>query len=426
MPFASLLSPRAPFRSSLALGALLFLGASGLSHADPEKPEPMDNAQAAADGQNRFALDFYGRLRAQEGNLFFSPYSISAALSMTREGARAETAAELDRALHLGPEFSAQQEALRLALRPPEITDWSESGERQQVPAYALEVANRLWGARDATFQPEFLATLKGRYAAPLDQLDFTQSDAARKVINDWVAKSTHDRIKDILAAPLPLPNTRLALANAIYFKAGWTHAFPPHATQEADWHLEGAPPSRAQLMHTAKGFRYAETDAAQLLELSYRGGATSMVVILPKGPGKLSSLEAALTPDALAGWLGQLSPEQVEVHLPRFEFTTPSLRLREQLEALGVKRAFQESRADFSGMSEEPLYIGAVVHKAFIAVDEKGTEAAAATVVMMARKGARPNPPEPKKFRADRPFLFLIRHQQTGAILFMGRLAQP
>ena len=273
---------------------------------------------------------------------------------------------------------------------------------------------------------PEFLATLKGRYAAPLDQLDFRQSAAARQVINDWIAKSTHDRIKDIVPPSIPTPDTRLVLANAIYFKAGWAHEFPKRATQEADWRLEGGSPSRAHLMHTTAGYRYAETDAVQLLELSYRGEATSMVVILPKGPAPLSKLEETLTPQVLSGWLGRLRPELVEVYLPRFTFTTPSLGLKSELQALGLKRAFNASQADFSGMSGEPLYVGAVIHKAFVAVDEQGTEAAAATVVMMEAGSAPGDPPKPKLFRADRPFLFLIRHRETGAILFMGRLAKP
>lgn len=418
-----MLSP-APF-ASLALGALLLLGASGLSHAAPEGESAP--GKEAAEASNRFALDFYGQVRQGEGNLFFSPLSISTALAMTREGAKGETAAEMDRVLHFQhfpDQLSLRQEALRLALKPPLVDDWSEGG-RKQVPAYDLAVANRLWGAQDASFVPGFLKTLEGAYAAPLSQLDFRQGDAARAEINGWIATQTHERIKDILKAPQPLPNTRLVLANAIYFKAGWTSEFPQSATQDSDWRLESGEQARAQLMHTTADFGYAETETAQLLELSYRGGETSMVVILPKGPAKLSAIEGALDAPTLAGWLGQVRRQKVEVHLPRFKFTTPALSLKETLQALGMKRAFESSQADFSGMSSEGLFIGAVVHKAFIAVDEEGTEAAAATVVMMGRESVQ-MPVEPKRFRADHPFLFVIRHRRTGAILFMGRLVQP
>ena len=411
-----MLSP-APF-ASLALGALLLLGASGLSQAAPDR-EPAPGKEAA-EASNRFALEFYGQVRQGKGNLFFSPLSISTALAMTREGAKGETAAEMDRVLHFQhfpDQLSLRQEALRLALKPPLVDDWSEGG-RKQVPAYDLAVANRLWGAQDASFVPGFLKTLEGAYAAPLSQLDFRQGDAARAEINGWIATQTHERIKDILQAPQPLPSTRLVLANAIYFKAGWTNEFQKRATQEADWRLESGEKTRAQLMHTTSGFGYAETETAQLLELNFRGRETSMVVILPKGSTKLSALEESLDAATLTGWLGRVRGETVEVHLPRFKFTTPSLSLKKTLQDLGMKRAFEFKRADFSGMSSEELFIGAVVHKAFIAVDEEGTEAAAATVVMM-EAGAAPE-------RVEHPFLFLIRHRKTGAILFMGRLVQP
>ncbi|MGE0708984.1 MAG: serpin family protein [Planctomycetota bacterium] len=381
-------------------------------------------AKAAADGSNGFAVDLYRAVKDQAGNQFFSPYSVSVALGMTREGARGETAAEMDRVMHFPKDLAVAHEALRLGLVPPIHEEYTDKG-REQRPAFALEVANRLWGQQGKTFVPAFLKTLEDRYAAPLEQLDFRQTAAARKRINDWVAEHTKDKIKDIVPEGLPTPDTRLALANAIYFKANWTDPFYEHGTKDEAFHLGGRKDAQVKMMHRGGHLGLGEDERVQVLELPYGRGETSMVVVLPKDREGLKQVEDALSADTLGGWLRLLRHQRVDVSLPRFKFTVP-LDLTQVLQGMGMKRAFNASQADFSAMcADEPLFIGAVLHKAFVAVDEKGTEAAAATVVMM-RAGSAMRPEKPKPFRADHPFLFLIRDTRSGAILFMGRVVDP
>lgn len=386
--------------------------------------EPKQEARAAGEATARLAVDLHGALRGEQGNLFFSPYSLSAALAMTREGARGETAAELDRALHFPADLAAAQAALVEALRPREVDEWDERGQRKRVAAYELAVANALWGQEGAPFLEPFTSALAKRYGAPLERLDFRDQAAARRRINGWVEEKTRQRIKDIVPEGLPGPDTRLALANAIHFKAAWLEPFEKHATREAPFHAAGRDVP-AKLMRRVDHLMLAEDDAVQVLSLPYRGHTTSMLVILPRKADGLAAVEAGLTADRLAGWLRAQRRVKVDVRLPRFE-VTHALEARDALGKLGVKRAFDPRQADFSGMlATEPLFVGAILHKAFVAVDEAGTEAAAATVVMM-EAGAAPRPETPVDFVADRPFLYLIRHEPTGCVLFMGRLASP
>jgi serpin B len=402
-------------------GLLLLASATALS----AKESDLDSARSAAEGVNRFALDLYRAVRAGEKNLFFSPTSVSVALAMTREGAKGKTAAEMDKVFHFAAQRTASQRALRLALAPPLVSDWTPRGKRRQVKAFELSMANAVWGQEGLPLQPEFLEVLERDYTAPLERLDFAQVAAARKRINDWVAKRTHERIKDIIKPPLPYKSTRLALANAIYFKAAWAKPFQPQATREAPFHLLSGKTTPAKLMRKVEHFRYAEDSAVQVLELGYRGQKTSMVVILPRTKDGLRELETTLTHKGLTKWLKALRSTKVNVRLPRFKVTAP-LNLTKTLAAMGMPTAFDAQRADFSGMTTKvPLFIGAVLHKAFVAVDEKGTEAAAATVVLMAAGGV-PRPVQPKQFVADHPFLFLIRQRETGCILFLGRLTNP
>ena len=300
-----------------------------------------------------------------------------------------------------------------------------EGRQERQVLAYQLEVANRLWGQQGTTFGADFLSLLKERYRAPLERIDFREGAAARKRINDWVAEQTHERIKDIVAPPMPTADTRLALANAIYFKASWKEPFQERATRKAPFFELGGGEREVDTMRRTDHFGYAEDAAVQVVELPYRGNETSMVLIVPKQRAGLPAVEKALTNDRLKGWLRGIRHPKVELHLPKFRFTQP-LDLAEILKRMGMPSAFSAKTADFSPMCrEEPLFIGAVVHKAFVAVDEKGTEAAAATVVMM-MAGSAPMPETPQLVRADRPFLFLIRHRKTGCVLFMGRVLTP
>lgn len=389
-----------------------------------EKPLPPAYADAMARSVNAFAVDLYGAIRG-EGNRFFSPYSVSAAIAMTRAGAGDETADQIDTVLHFPPELGRHQRALRTALTPRQVREYDERGKERKVPAYELNVANALWGQEGFAFQPAYLDALEQDYGAPLFRTDFRQPEQARKAINAWVEKQTRDKIRDIVPRGQPTPDTRLVLANAIYFKGGWTDRFPEGATKERTWHKLDGTKKTSPLMRRIGRSGYTEDDAVQVAELTYRGSDTSMVVILPKAKDGLPAVERSLTTERLTAWLGALRTQKLDLQLPRFEFTY-ARELSQDLVQLGMTRAFQNGQADFSGITgEAPLFIGPIFHKAFVGVDEEGTEAAAATVIMMPT-GAVERPSPPKPFVADHPFLFLIRHRTTGTILFMGRLVEP
>lgn len=391
--------------------------------AEARAENPPETAIKMADSINRFALDVYRSL-GRGDNLFFSPYSISSALGMTREGARGETAAEMDRVFHYPAQLAAHQGALAKALRPPLRQEWDAKGKRKKVPAYALNIANALWGQTGLRFHPAFAKALKEEYGAPLHRIDFGDQPAARKAINDWVEKETRDKIKNIVPRGAPPPSTRLVLANAIYFKANWSDKFSKGGTKERPWHKLDGSKSKAKLMRSIDGYGYTEDDDVQVAELPYRGNVTSMVVILPKKKDGLAALEEKLGHEQLKTWIGGLRHRKLDLSLPRWKFTSAN-ELSTTLKGLGMPLAFTPA-ADFSGMTDaDRLSIGLVLHKAFIAVDEEGTEAAAATVVMMPT-GAIEAPKKPMPFVADHPFVFLIRHRATGAILFMGRLVEP
>ena len=387
-------------------------------------PSGESEAKAASEAVNRFALDLYQALPKDGKNVFFSPYSIATALAMTREGAAGETGREIDAVFHFPKDLGQAHSELRKRLVPATIERYGERGGPQRVPAFQLRVANALWGHTHSTFVPAFLEQLKSRYAAPLERQDFSRMKEARQRINDWVAENTKDKIKNIVPEGQPAASTRLVLANAIYFKARWADAFQERATKDAPFHLGGGKTVQAKLMARTGRYAYSEDEQVQVLELSYEGDGTSMVVILPKKRDGLAALTKSLSHDVLQRWL-KLGSSKVAVKLPRFRYTVP-LVLTETLASMGMPSAFNARKADFSKMcSSEPLHIGLVLHKAFVAVDEKGTEAAAATVVMM-RAGSAPRPSLPVPFVADHPFLFLIRHKTTGAILFVGRVSDP
>lgn len=291
------------------------------------------------------------------------------------------------------------------------------------VPAYELSVANALWGQEGLPFEAPFLDALEKGFGAPLQRIDFRRSEEARSRINRWVEKNTKGRIENIVPPPLPTPETLLALANAIHFKAQWQEQFRREATEDAPFAVSESRRVPVPMMRQMETHGYAELEGGQLLELAYRGAQASMVILLPTRVDGLPELEARLDGDTLAEWLSSAKATRVAVQLPRFEFTTPS-RLQEPLRKLGMEHAFDVGQADFRGMTGEvPLFIGAVLHKAFISLDEEGTEAAAATVMMMV--GAA-DMGEPVSFVADHPFLFLIRHRPTGCILFLGRVVDP
>ena len=391
--------------------------ASGAFAVEEKPTVPAQDVAQVAKGCNRFAFDLYGRLKGGEGNLFLSPYSISTALTMTYGGARGETADQMANVLRL-PSSGEAVHAAYAALQ----NDLNAAGPG--APGFELVAANRLWGQKGYTFLPDFLSLLKANYGAGLEQLDFTaDTEVARKAINVWIEKQTRDKIQDLIKPGVLPAQTGLVLTNAIYFKGKWAEKFRKEATREWDFFVTPETKVIAPFMYQEAEFGYFEGDGLQALELPYQGDRLAMVVLLPGAKDGLAALEASLSAEKVAGWLGNLHRREVRVALPRFK-TTAEFSLADTLVAMGMTDAFNPKAADFSGMTgTKDLTIVAVVHKAFVEVNEEGTEAAAATAVVAKSEGIAEPPPV---FRADHPFLFLIRDTKTGAILFLGRILDP
>lgn len=374
-------------------------------------------------GNTEFACDLYARLKndpkiKEKGrNLFFSPYSISTALAMTYAGARGNTETQMAEVLH----FTLAQDRLH-----PAFT----SLERQlnavgQEGTYQLSVANALWGQKGFRFLPEFLHLTEKNYAAALKQVDFiNQTEKARKTINHWVEKKTNNKIKDLIKPDILDSLTRLVLTNAIYFKGYWEIQFEKNATENAPFVISPEKRADVPMMHLTDDFKYWGDENLQILELPYKGNDLSMIVFLPRTVEGFESFEKSLTLKNLNNWLPKLRKQKVRVFLPRFK-TTSEFNLNKMLIALGMPDAFDLPLADFSGMTgEKNLFIAHVLHKAFVEVNEEGTEAAAATAVIMGLKAAPAAPPP--LFRADHPFIFFIKDNNSGSILFLGRLTNP
>jgi serpin B len=390
--------------------------------------------RTVTDAGNTFAVELYGSLSATEGNLFFSPASIHTALGMTYAGAGSRTRTQMSEVLHfekadhnIHGEFAALLESLNSPRMIPACEMVGGQPRQIEIPAYQLVIANALWGQTCYPWKRDFLNLTSECYGAGLHEVDFAEhTEAARKTINSWVEEKTHDRIKELIARGILDVLTRLVLTNAIYFKADWAIPFSDRMTEDKPFHVSVSKQILTPMMFRKDNFRYMETDQFQVLDMPYKARELSMVVFLPKKTDGLGAFEGSLTPERLSVWLEKLDDEKVEVSFPRFEFTS-SFALARVLESMGMKDAFSPELADFSGMTTmEEVYISDVLHKAFVAVDEKGTEAAAATAVIIAAKSMPVKEPDPKIFRADHPFLFMIRHNTSGAILFMGRVMNP
>ena len=372
---------------------------------------------ALVEGNNAFAVDLYGQLRKNDGNLFFSPESISTALAMAYAGAHGDTASQMASALH----FTLLQDKLHPAMG---ALLQSLNGEH---PGYQLRVADALWAEQDYKFLDSYLDVTKADYDAGLHKVDFkTAHEAARATINAWVEEKTEDKIKDLLPPGSLTPDTRLVLTNAIYFKGDWQTQFKKAATLEEDFHLSSTQAIKAPLMHLQAKFRYFDGGSFKAVDLPYKSGELSMVVLLPNEVDGLPALEQSFTSSNAHEWLGKLqAAEKVILTLPKFKMTR-QFELGGPLSDMGMAQAFDRKTADFSGMTgERNLWISSVVHKAFVDVNEEGTEAAAATGTVM-RSMAMAYERPPVVFRADHPFLFLIRDNRSGGILFMGRVADP
>lgn len=371
---------------------------------------------AAADN-SAFAFDIFQILKQKGGNLFFSPYSVSSALAMTYGGARGNTALQMQEAMR----FTRGQEGTHKAFA--ELG--SLLGNIQSKGAVELAVANSIWPQTGYGFLPEYTALLKKFYGVEITPVDYANApEPSRKRINKWVEVKTREKIKDLIPEGSIDPLTRLVLVNAIYFKGDWEEQFDPDDTVEAPFFVTPEKSIEASLMTRTGDYGYSDMGDLQILELPYAGRDLSMVVILP-GPGRsISDLEKKITIENFFLWKQSMSEKEVEVFLPRFRITWGSFSLVEALKSLGMVDAFSDTKADLSGMDGSPdLYITDVLHKAFIDVNEEGTEAAAATAVIV---GLKSIPAPPEVFRADRPFIFIIQENSTGSILFMGRVSDP
>ncbi|WP_063816446.1 serpin family protein [Pedosphaera parvula] len=383
----------------------------------PIKAESTNNVPKLVQGNNTFAFDLYSRVNAgkENENLCFSPYSISTCLAMTYAGARGETELQMAKALH----FTTNQAQLHAGF----ATLQKQLNEAEKQQGIKLNVANALWAQQGHPFLPAFLQIAQQNYDARVNQVDFrTQSESARKEINDWVSKKTNGKIEEIIPSGALDAMTKLVLVNAIYFKGQWATQFNKSRTAPADFSISSSQKVQAQLMNLKSRFKFADRGNFQLLEMPYKGNELSMVVLLPKEVEGTQKLESMLHPKELSDWLSQAASPEVNVFLPKFKINA-GFELGQPLAAMGMTDAFT-AKADFSGMDgTRDLFISSVIHKAFVEVNEEGTEAAAATGITMSRTAAVHAPPT---FRADHPFLFLIRDMKSGSILFMGRVTDP
>ena len=393
------------------------------SPASSVAPPAAADADGFAKSSNALAFDLHGKARAQAGNLALSPISISSALTMTWGGARGETAAQMKKVLH------AEGEAGRaMDVAGQLLGSFGNAGNK-----VTLRVANRLFGEKTYAFDQGYLDHTKAAFGAPLEALDFKRAaDASRAHINDWVAKQTQDRIKDLLPPKSLDSDTRLVLTNAIYFLGNWHSPFEKEATRPAAFHPTAASTKDVPTMRQTARFSFAATDGVKVLEMPYEGGEVAMTLVLPDAPAGLDAVEQRMSPEVLTKWASAMQGERVDVALPKFEINpAASLSLGDTLQALGMPLAFDGGKADFTGMANPPnpadrLFITKVFHKAFVKVDEKGTEAAAATAVVMGIESAAAPSKPPSEFKADHPFLFFLRHLKSGTILFMGRVSDP
>jgi len=417
---------------------LLVVMATALSCFSSDKPviTKKTDEEIVASGNNAFALELYAKLRERKGNLFFSPYSISTALAMTYAGARGETEAQMARVLHFptrtsgaGYEPNKEQSEAEPAWCQKRfhstfgaiIKDLNTRGDKG---GYELSVANALWCQKGYGFLKEFLGLIESNYGGGFNEVDFARAaESVRQTINSWVEKETRNKIKNLIQKGVLDSATRLVLTNAIYFKGNWARQFEEENTREAPFTLAGGEKVDVAMMNQTAEFNYMETEDFQVLELPYVNDELSMIILLPKDIDGLGRLEETLTSKNLSDRLAKLSTRKVIVSIPKFKMTW-EFQLGGVLKSMGMKDAFSE-KADFSGITgKRDLFISAVIHKAYVDVNEEGTEAAAATAVVVGITSVGPE--KIPVFRADHPFLFLIRDNCSGSILFMGRVMNP
>jgi len=402
--------------------ALVLLACDAPTGSSIVKGETLSaDASKLARSSNAFGFDLYQRLRRAPGNLVISPASITTALTMTWGGAKGKTAAQMKKVLHLvgtPDEVMATSGHLARSLQEP---------SRPIV----FRIANQLFCEKTYTLVPAFVEKTRAAFGAPLELLDFkTAPEPVRVYINEWVEGKTEKRIKDLIPSGGVKPDTRLVLVNAIYFLGDWAQPFEHGATHPAPFHLTASETKDVPTMNRAAGFRIARKDGVTALEIPYKGGELSMMLLVPDEIEGLAAVEGALDTKKLDALARAMKTEHVGVALPKFEVNpSDTLSLGEDLEALGMPLAFDPGKADFTGIANPPnpgdgLVIAEVFHKGFVRVDEKGTEAAAATAVVMKLRSMPEAPP--RQLKVDRPFLFLIRDNASGLVLFLGRVSDP
>jgi serpin B len=402
--------------------ALLLL--TGIYPLEARAMDVADPVAALVQGNSAFALDLYAQLSHGDGNRFISPFSISTALAMTYSGAQDETALQIAKALRFTLPPSQLHPAFHKLIA--ELHGRNAGLAAPDRPAdVQLFTANALWTQAGERILPDFQKRIEINYQGGVYPVDFRHApEEARRTINAWVEDQTKNKIKDLLKSSHIDPQTLLVITNAIYFKALWTSPFPKEKTSSEDFHASPRDLVRVQMMKQSGRYRYFDEGSFQVLELPYKGDTLAMVILLPKAKDGLGGLESSMTAAKFQNWLTKLSSHRIEVSLPKFKLTA-ECELKDALSALGMPVAFKPGAADFLGITgTRDLVISAVVHKAFVEVEESGTEAAAATGVGFARTAAVAQ--RPLLFRADHPFFFLIRDVKTGAILFLGRLVRP
>jgi len=374
-----------------------------------------NDLKVVSQGINKFSFDLYKKLKDEnkEENLFYSPASISIALAMTYAGARGDTEKQMANVLN----FTLPQDRLH-----PAYSKLIENLKSNKD--YELIIANALWLQKDYKFLQKFLNTMEKYYKGGFNEVDYAANpEGARIKINDWVSRETKEKIKDILKPEDITRLTRLVLTNAIYFKGKWQTEFDKKSTRDEDFYLINGQKTKVKMMYQKNTFNYYENNNLQLLEIPYKGNKISMVIILPK-VGKFKTVENMMDEKKLQEWLKNAMKTKVKAYIPRFKFTQ-RFNLSKNLYDMGMEDAFNHAAADFSGIDgERGLYISKVIHKAFVDVNEEGTEAAAATAVIIDTKALVLT--EELVFKADHPFIFLIRDKETRSILFMGRVMDP
>ena len=363
-----------------------------------------------------FALDLYNQLKMTDGNLFFSPFSIFTALAMTWAGARENTAVQMAETLHFTEKPAQFHRAIGDLI--------SQLNAVQKETDVELSIANAIWAQKGYQFLDEFFRIVQQSYQADLKQVDFSSAaESARQAINAWVEQQTNEKIKDLLPPKVLNALTRLVLVNAIYFKGFWDNQFKSRDTREMEFWLLTEVAVKVPMMHQEHQFGYWENDWLQIIEMPYKEESLSLILLLPKEKTGITDLEQKLNFENMMAWQSRLRKQKVIVFFPKFKIES-QFSLGQTLALMGMPDAFEPELADFSAMvGQKELYISAVIHKAFLEVNEEGSEAAAATGVVVSVTSIAPSPPI---FKADHPFVFFIRDNKSQSILFLGRVLNP